>query len=288
MTTLQTLGQSLDHWQALYIVAISLALISTFSMVFFAFHKEHPVALRTSNYVYVIASLLAVLSTIVIVNKTKSLDAEKDRQAKIITDAANVKIAQANSDADAAKATAKIADQKAQEARAKAVEAENANLILQGKVATESTRAATAEAGLAKANKDTSDFAHAIATQQQNMQQQAKVSPVLDQAQVAALASVLRGHEGQSVAIHMTLDTVVIRLAQGIEAALQMAGITPSGSMDAGQTYQGVSVVVHSPQDVPPLADSLVLGLRQAGIEVNPASLPTVPAGQVAIYLGPN
>jgi hypothetical protein len=36
MATLQTLGQSLDHWQALYIIAISLALISTFAMVFFA------------------------------------------------------------------------------------------------------------------------------------------------------------------------------------------------------------------------------------------------------------
>lgn len=96
MTPLQTLGQSLDHWQALYIVAISLALISTFSMVFFAFHKDHPFALRTSNYVYVVASVLAVLSTIAVVNKTKSLDNEKDRLAKIAYGVADVKISQAN------------------------------------------------------------------------------------------------------------------------------------------------------------------------------------------------
>jgi hypothetical protein len=40
--TLQTLGQSLDRWQALYIVSITLALLATFAIVFFAFHKQHP------------------------------------------------------------------------------------------------------------------------------------------------------------------------------------------------------------------------------------------------------
>jgi hypothetical protein len=95
----QTLGQSLNHWQALYIIAIVLALVSTFSMVFFAFHKDHPIALRTSNYIYVIASVLAVLSTVVIVNKTKSMDAEKDRLLKVSQDAATLQIAQANQSA---------------------------------------------------------------------------------------------------------------------------------------------------------------------------------------------
>jgi len=143
-----------------------------------------------------------------------------------------------------------------------------------------------AEAALAKANKETSDFAHALALQQQNMTMQAKVSPVLNQTQIAALANLLRGYEGQTVAVHMTLDTVVLRLANSIQAALQQAGIKPVGTMNAGATYEGVSVAVHGPQDVPPLANTLVLGLRQAGIDVHPVAAPDqVPAGQVAIFL---
>jgi hypothetical protein len=281
MSLLQTLGQSLDHWQALYIIAISLALISTFAMVFFAFHKEHPFALKTSNYVYVVASVLAVVSTIVIVNKTKSLDAEKDRQSKAISDAAGVEVAKAQADAAKALSDAATANQKAEEAKTE-------NLKLGGKVGQDDARARAAEAALEAKNKETNDFAHAVAQQQQGMAEQAKVSPVLNQTQAAALAGVLRPFAGQAVAVHMTLDTVVLRLGNGIQRALIQAGIKPSGSMDAGQIYQGVSVVVHSPQDVPPLANALVLGLRQQGINVNPAAAESVPAGQVAIYLGPN
>jgi hypothetical protein len=280
--TLQTLGQSLDHWQALYIVSITLALLSTFAIVFFAFHKEHKTGSRFSNYVYVLASLLAVISTIVIVNKTKSLDAEKDRLSKASSDASDVKVAQA-------KADAATANKIAQEAKDETAKIESENIKLGGQVTTDATAARTAEASLAKANKETSDFAHGIALQQQNMAQQAKVSPTLDANQALSLANYLRAYAGGTVAVHMTLDTVVIRLGNGIQYALQQAGIKSDGSsMDAGRTYQGVSVVVHSPQDVPPLANALVMGLRAQGIAVNPAADTSVPVGHVNIYLGPN
>jgi hypothetical protein len=281
MNTLQTLGQSLNHWQALYIVSITLALLSTFAIVFFAFHKEHRAGLRTSNYIYVLASLLAVISTIVIVNKTRSLDAEKDRVAKTNSDASDLKVAQANSAAEQAKKDAAQANENA-------LRVSQENIKLGGQISTDAVTARTAEAFLAKANKETSDFAHGIALQQQNMAEQAKVSPVLDTAQAMSLADYLKPYAGQTVAIHMTLDTVVIRLGNGVQYALQQAGIKASGSMDAGRTYQGVSVVVHNPQDVPPLANALVLGLRAQGIAVHPAADASVPAGQVSIYLGPN
>jgi len=108
MTPVQTLGQSLDHWQALYIAAIAVAFASTAAIVTFAFHiQEHKHGLKISNYIYVVSSLLAVVSTIVIVNKTKSIDAEKDRQVKLSIEAADIKIASANAKAEEATAQAR-------------------------------------------------------------------------------------------------------------------------------------------------------------------------------------
>jgi hypothetical protein len=112
----------------------------------------------------------------------------------------------------------------------------------------------------------------------------------LSAAQIDNLASFLTPYKGQDVILHSTLDTMVNRLKQTIGMAFMKAGITfKDNSMDAGALYQGVTVVVHSPSDVPPLANVLVIGLRQAGIEVQTASVPDrVPAGQVALFLGPN
>jgi len=250
--------------------------------VFFAFHKEHHFALRTSNYVYVVASLLAVLSTIAIVNKTKSLDAEKDRLLKTASDANDLKVAQANSDAAAA-------NQKAEEARDKALQAENDNLKMRGQISSDATTARKAEAELARSNKETSDFAHALAQQQGVMAEQAKVPPILSEYQIQALASLLTPYAGQDIILHSTADTTVLRLKQTIALALQNAGFTfKQNSIDMGALYQGVSVAVHSPQDVPPSANALVLGLRQAGVDVHPVTVAQIPAGQVALYMGPN
>lgn len=81
---IESLSRSLDHWQFLYVLAITVALLSTFAIVVFAFHIEkHRTGLRVSNYIYVFASVIAVVATIVIVSKTRSLDAEKDRSAAI-------------------------------------------------------------------------------------------------------------------------------------------------------------------------------------------------------------
>jgi hypothetical protein len=283
MNPIQTMGQSLDHWQALYIVSIAIAFASTIAIVTFAFHiQQHLHGLKVSNYIYVVASLLAVVSTIVIVNKTKSLDAEKDRQSKAVSDAANVEI-------EKAKAAAKIADQKAEEARNKADLVEQENIKLRGTVSFDATTARTAEAALAKANKETSDFAHSLQQQQATMAEQAKVSPALTQYQILQMTSGLMMYSGQEVVVHLTSDTVVIRLGNGIETAMRNAGIKVTGSIDMGALYQGVSVAVNNAVNVPPLANALVNLLHQAGIEVHPVAVPTmVQAGQVAIFLGPN
>jgi flagellar biosynthesis GTPase FlhF len=283
MTPVQTLGQSLNHWQALYIVAITLALLSTFAIVFFAFHKEHRTGLRTSNYIYVVASLLAVISTIVIVNKTKSLDDEKDRVSKANGDASDLKVAQANSAAEQAKKDAATANENA-------LRVSQQNIKLSGQISTDAATSRSAEQALAKANKETSDFAHSLEQQQATMAEQAKVSPVLTPFQQQQLANVLRPFSGQEIIIHQTAETVVGRLGSTIAGALNAAGLKfPQYSTDMGALYQGVSVAVHDPHKVPPLANALVMGLRQAGIDVRPVAAPQqVPEGKVAIYLGPN
>jgi uncharacterized membrane protein YkoI len=164
------------------------------------------------------------------------------------------------------------------------------NIKLTGQVSTDATVARAAEAALAKANKETSDFAHSLQQQQATMQEQAKVSPVLTDYQIQNLAAVLAPYKGQDVILHSTADTTVLRLKRTIALALNMAGLTfKQNSIDVGTLYQGVSVAVHDPQDVPPLANALLMGLRQAGIDVHPVAVPQqVPAGQVAIYIGPN
>ena len=107
MPTLQTLGQSVNHWQVLYILSITIALLSTFAIVVFAFHiQQHKFGLKVSNYIYVCASLLAVISTIVIVNKTHSLDAEKDRITGMMIAQAQEDTAVANQNALTPQATA--------------------------------------------------------------------------------------------------------------------------------------------------------------------------------------
>jgi hypothetical protein len=182
-STLQTLGQSLGHWQAVYIVSIVVALLSTFAIVVFAFHiQEHKFGLKVSNYLYVVASLLAVVATIIIVNKTRSVDAEKDREVKIVTDAANLKIAQAGSDAAKALSDAATANQKAQEAKLKAQETERSNTSLKVELNKHEGQEKENEIKLVAQNQQTAQFTQALQFQQQTMAQQIHVSPELNNA----------------------------------------------------------------------------------------------------------
>jgi hypothetical protein len=242
-----------------------------------------------AEIVVLVAAFLSLIGTIGAIHYGNVVSRLKDADLSAYKTSADIKIVQAKLDAATAYKLAADALSGAGVANRKAEDASLANTSLKIELAKHEGHEQAAETKLAAQNKETSDFAHALAQQQQNMAEQAKVSPILNQAQADNLANLLRPYAGQTVTVHMTLDTVVIRLGNGIQYALSHAGIKTSGSMmDAGATYQGVSVVVHSPQDVPPLANALVMGLREAGIEVHPVSIDSVPKGQVAIYLGPN
>jgi len=196
---------------------------------------------------------------------------------------ADLKIAQAQQGMAIANQTAHQADLAAQET---AKENAALRLDLQGHEAAEKVT----DARLAKQNEETADFAHALAQQQANMTEQAKVSPVLSQSQVESLTLAVLPFSGAAVGLHMTSDTTVRRLGYAIQVALQKAGIyVQPNTIDMDSLYQGVSVAVHAPGDVPPIANVLVVALRNDGITVHTVAVPDkVPAGTVAVFIGPN
>ncbi len=138
-----------------------------------------------------------------------------------------------------AKTAAADANQKAQEAEEATQQIAQQNLQLQKDVKGNKTEAEKAESQLGKQNKETSDFAHAVAQQQGVMAEQAKVSPVLNDLQIQALASFLTPYRGQDVILHSTADTTVLRTKTTVAIALNKAGITfQANSMDMGALYQ--------------------------------------------------
>jgi uncharacterized membrane protein len=164
---IESLSHSLDHWQFLYILAIVVALLSTFAIVIFAFHiEQHRAGLKISNYVYVVASVLAVVSTIVIVVKTKSLDAEKDRVANVEIGKAKAAASEADAKAEGARLKAEQVTASAEEARKNSLLAEaeaqkavldktkilHDNLVLQQQIEQERTARQQIEQNLAPRN----------------------------------------------------------------------------------------------------------------------------------------
>lgn len=235
-----------------------------------------------SEAMVIVAATVSLIGTIGAIHFGDVVGKIKDDDLARYKKSADLSIAQLTKDAA-------TANQKAQEAENRAEDTSKANAQLQIQVSQNALKAEKAQSALAKQNQETYNYAHALAQQQATMAEQAHVSPVLTKTQITTFSEALRPFSGQDVIFHSTLDTTVLRLKQSIAIALMNAGITfKENSMDAGSLYQGVSVVVHSPQDVPPLANTLVQGLRQAGISVNTVSLESIPQGRVAIYLGPN
>jgi hypothetical protein len=88
----------------------------------------------------------------------------------------------------------------------------------------------------------------------------------------------------------MTSDTSVGRLSFQIEQAFKLAGIKVGEGTGTymGALFQGITVVVHQDVGHPPLADALVNAFESNGIHVKKGADPSIPEGQVALYIGPN
>lgn len=235
-----------------------------------------------TEVIVVIAAVMGLCGTVGAISFGNILGHIKDVDLDTYKTGADLKIAQAN-------LAAAAANQKAREARDEAEHTEKANIQLQKEVIANKVAAEQAEVLLAKQNKKTFDYAHAVAQQQATMAEQAHVSPVLSREQIVALSATLSRFAGQDVIMRSTPDTTVLRFKQSVEQALSGAGVTTKeNSIIFTALFQGISVVVHSPQDVPPIANALVGGLKAAGVSVHTASANAVPPGRVALYMGPN
>lgn len=275
---IQGLSHTVNVWQWTYILSISVALLSTFAIVVFAFHiQERKVGLKVSNYIYVIASLLAVVSTIFIVVKTNSLDKEKDRVA-------GIEIAQA-------KAQGASAAQSAATANKRAADAELKNSQLKIELAEHEKQEKEAEARLASQNQQLTQFTQGIAAQQRGIEQHMETAPTLTEVQVAAIAQQLKPFAGMSVGVHMVTDIPSQRLAEKIEQALEQAGIKINAETDLGADYRGVMIVVHSPSPAPhpAIADAIRRAMLSVGLFPKAVAFKQggPPKSQVWLCVGP-
>ncbi len=235
------------------------------------------------------AAIISLIGTIGAIHFSNKVGQYKDADLKTYQTQAQVQIQQAKTDAAKAVKDAAVANQKAQEAGDHAAIVDAQNIALGGQVGKDAATARAAEAALDAKNKETSDFAHSLQQQQGVMAEQAKVSPQLTDFQIQQLAILLKPYAGSPVDINQTAETVVGRLASAIHAAFNIAGVKTNHRTMMGALYQGVSVGVHAPTDVPPIANALVMGLRQAGVDVHPVAVPDqVKAGGVTIFVGPN
>ncbi len=279
---LDTASSWLTASNILYLVGSGLTVITAL----FVLYENRAITLGKRAKFYLLSEIAVVASAIL--SLTGSIGAIhfanvvahiKDVDLATYKTSADIKITQARLDAATAYGIA--------------AQALHSTALLQTDLASHESQERVTNARLTA--KETFDYNNVLAQQkaasQQNMvmAQQAKLSPVLDDLQITALGNSLKLFAGQDVIFHSTGDTTVLRSKVSIERALQAAGLTAKeNSIDLGQIYQGISVVVHSPQDVPPLANALVIGLRAAGITVNTVSSDTVPSGRVALYFGPN
>lgn len=228
-----------------------------------------------SEIAVVCAAFIGLCGTVGAITFENVVSHLKDLNLETYKQSCSVQISQADLDAEIARKETETLRQ--------------ANINLQQQIDTETAKARRSEAVLAGQNKATYDFAHALARQQKLMANQARVSPVLTAQEVSRLANILKPFSGQSVILRSTPDTTVQRLMFMIIQALNQDSINHAQSeIQIGALYQGVSVAVHSPANVPPLAYALVLGLRSAGINVHTVSIPNVPVGGVAIIVGPH
>lgn len=276
----------LSRSNTLYLVGSGLTVITAL----FVLYETRAVAVGRHVKLYLaseiavsISAFLSLAGSIGAIHYGNVVSHLKDLELEAYKTSASQQIALAQRQGSDANKAAGFANQNAAQANL-----ENTQLRLQ--LAKHETSEKKAEADLAAQNKQTSDFAHALAQQQATMAEQAHVSPVLTPFQIDALAKMLAPFAGQDVSIHTTSDTTVLRLERTIQIALDHAGVThKQDSIDMGALFQGVSVAVHSPTDVPPIANALVTGLRSSGIDVHPVSTPDqVPGGKVAIFMGPN
>lgn len=259
----QMLGQSLEHWQALYIIALLVGALSTIAILVFAFHiKEAKFALKFSNYIYLIAAWLAVISTIMIISKSHSLNAEKDRELKTFEIQAKVKIKKAT-------------------ALAKAAEADEERLKIKRIKLT---------IRLHKLEREQFELTQMNMTNRLRITQLEKAAEprVISISQRACIASFLRSFAGQEVKIEMySARNEAYNFANMVADSFSKAGLKPQLITSIGASGQGFGIVAHDVKTAPPLAGAIQHAFGACGMKMGALLKPNlVPQGKFFVLIG--
>ncbi len=230
-----------------------------------------------------LAALVSVLGTIGAIHFSSEVSHLKDVALEEYKQHAQVQISQANQDAAKAISDAATANQNAEDTK-------KANLALQIELTKHEGQEKEAETKLAAQQQQTNQFTQGLAQQQQGMAQQMQATPSLGDAQVDAIAAMLKPFAGQNIAIHMMLDARSGRLGGRFGQAFAKAGITTNGSSnDVGLNYVGVMILVKNstPAPHPPLADALNHAIQSVGIQPHTFADPSLKEDEVRLCIGP-
>jgi hypothetical protein len=290
--SLQALNHSLEHWQAIYIICLIVAGLSTGGIIAFNFiSKGKPMALRWSSYVCIAASVIALVATIMIMGKTRSIDAEKDRQVKLFETQGKVQIELFKTIAAQANEKAQDAELQAEAASLEAEQTSRENSLLRIDVVKAEAEARKLSAELAV---QTGQFAPEPAQQKKNKARQAAAPPIPDDPKISAIAELLKPFAGQTIALRMMMDVRSQSLGAQLRRVFESAGIRVANYMIIGSggtaNYQGVLVVVRNPPPSPhpPLADALFRAVASAGMQPHDTFDPAIPEQGVGLYIGPD
>ncbi len=250
-TSLQALGQSLEHWQALYIISLVIGVLATIFIILFSFHVERQRnALRWSNYIYLLAAWLAVVSSIVIIKKTRAIDADKDREV-------NSRIATATAEAAKSNARAQTASEQIVTCMTEQSKLSNDRLKLQVRL----REIEVSEARLSAAAKQSE--AEMVVLQESTKPR--RLSPQ----QQNQIANLLRKYSGQKIEIRMhSQDVEAIDFANSIAEILQKAGLVVHVNNVIGAAGRGLWVICHDPEPVTGLPTSVFNAFSGNGVPI--------------------
>lgn len=285
----------------IYVVGAVLTLSSAAMVMYEKNSKNKGIELRwglTTEIVVIVAAFVSLIGTIGAIQFGRTVSHLKDVSLETYKTQAKIQIAQAEKDAETAKANAAaaiqgagVANQNAEDARLKADKTETENSKLKVEVMNHETAEAKANAELAAQTEKVNRFAQGVAAQQQGMAQQMQAVPTLGEPQIAEIANQLKPFAGQKISVHIMLDAHSERLGEQIERALKMAGIVITmGSVDVGPNYQGVIVGVKNPSPAPhpEFANALLNAFHSVGILARGIAFPNLKDDEVGIYIGPN
>lgn len=229
-----------------------------------------------SEIFVLVAAFICLIGTAGAVHFGSLVSTMKDIDLSQYRKQADLQISQAQNASAEAKQGAAISNRLASDANLHAKSAEleaeltkKENNKLKIKLSEHESLEKQAEANLAAQNRQTEQFAQAIAIQQQGLLHQVQAAPTLTDAQIENIAKALKPYAGQTIHIRTVSDIKSRRLAFQFIKAMTSAGIKiVENAQQLDGDYVGVLIMVKKQlPPYPPLAPALVSMIAASGIQ---------------------